>query len=243
MNDTAITRLRPANKVLACLKDRDLELLSEYLRPCELPVRATLESRRRPVREVYFLESGLASVVTEGKDEIEVGMIGFEGMTGISALLAPANPIMTKTYMQIAGQGRFITAENLRHCFEISSSLRDALTSYTLAFINQISETAMANARGTIEQRLARWILMAHDRARDDSLPIPHAYIAVMLGIRRAGVTNAIGELRRLGMIQQRRGGFTILDRDALLRVAGNIYTPHITAGVSSAANSSIAIA
>jgi CRP-like cAMP-binding protein len=130
-----------------------------------LTQRRRLETRHRRIDAVYFLDSGIASVVAADVtgQGIEVGILGCEGMTGLAVLMgADRSPF--DTFMQLSGAGHCITTAHLRQCMQQSESLRRALLRYGYGFVLQIGHTAVANGRHTVEERLARWLLMAHDQ-------------------------------------------------------------------------------
>lgn len=213
-----------SNKLLARLSRADLQLLAPHLETMELPVRKQLHARNKRIEHVYFLDSGAASVVANGKRPIEVGMIGREGMTGISLVLGNDERAPHETYMQIAGRGRRLSAERLRQGLEESPGLQRVLLRYVQAFLAQTTQTALANGRSKIEERLARWLLMAHDRIDGNELVLTHEFLAVMLGVRRSGVTTALQELERKGLISHARALVTILDREGLEEATDGSY-------------------
>jgi CRP-like cAMP-binding protein len=176
------------------------------------------------VQYVYFMESGFASVVANGQFNIEVGIIGREGMSGLSVVLGSTDNPANETFMQIGGSGQAIEAHRLSEAIGASASLHRGLLRYAHAFLVQTSQTALSNGRSKIEERLARWLLMASDRVQGE-LPLTHEFLAIMLGVRRSGVTTALQELVRNGMIQRRRGFVTILDREGLEETSNGTYT------------------
>lgn len=211
------------NHILTRLSEADLRLLEPHLERVDLPVRRQLEEANKRVAHVYFMESGIASVVANGVRNIEVGIIGREGMSGLPVVMGsdarPANEI----YMQIAGTGQRMGATHLRDAINASVSLHRVMLNYAHSFMIQI-QTALANARGKLEERLARWLLMAHDRVKGE-LVLTHEFLSVMLGVRRSGVTTALQELERRGLITHRRGFVTILDREGLEETSNGTYT------------------
>ena len=113
---------------------------------------------------------------------------------------------------------------DLRQAIQASVSLRDSLLKFVQAFGVQTAHTAICNAQSKIEVRLARWLLMAQDRIQDDTLPLTHEFVSLMLAVRRPGVTDAMKALRQRGLISYRRGEITIENRKGILRVAGEAY-------------------
>jgi CRP-like cAMP-binding protein len=183
------------NRILSRLSKADFGLLEPHLQPVDLPLRKMLAVKNKRVDHVYFPESGMASVVANGQQAIEIGIIGREGMTGPSVVMGNTDRVPHETYMQIAGHGQRIRADRLREAITTSSSLHQTLLAYVFSFMTQTTQTALANGRSKIEERLARWLLMARDRMDSDELPLTHEFLAIMLGVRRSGVTVALQEL------------------------------------------------
>jgi CRP-like cAMP-binding protein len=215
------------NRILSRLSRADLNLLEPHLKPVDLPVRKQLEARKKRIDHVYFIESGFASVVANGskKPSIEVGIIGREGLTGLAVVLGD-DRAQHETYMQVGGKGRRISAAHIREAIEKSTALHRALLQYANAFLKQTTSTALANGRSKIEERLARWLLMADDRIDGDEVPLTHEFLSLMLGTQRPGVTIAIEALRGEGLIATRRGAIAILDRKAMEKRSNGTYVP-----------------
>jgi CRP-like cAMP-binding protein len=215
-----------SNHLLSRLARADLRLLAPHLTAVDLPLRRQLEARNRKVAHIYFLETGLASVVANGGEDIEVGVIGREGMTGLSVVLDGDrnNRAVHETFMQMAGKGLRMPADDLRAAITKSVALHRVLLRYAHAFLIQTTQTALANGRSNIEERLARWLLMAADRTDGDELPLTHEFLATMLGVRRSGVTVALQGLERTGLIAHKRGVIAILDREAMEKSSNGTY-------------------
>ena len=205
-----------SNKLLSRLSRDDARLLDPHLEAVDLPVRKQLHVAKRRVDYIYFIERGVASIVANGSHPIEVGMVGREGMTGTSVLLGDSERVPYDIYMQVAGTGQQMPADRLRDAIAKSPALHRILLGYVHVFIIQATQTALANARGKIEERLARWLLMVHDRIDGDELTLTHEFLSVMLGVRRSGVTTALHELERKGLIESRRSFIAIMDREGL---------------------------
>jgi len=171
------------------------------------------------------MDAGIASVVAVQAHEtqVEVGLVGCEGMTG-SAVVLGGDQSPHSTYIQVAGEAQSIKADELRNAMRASESLRTLLLKYVQVFMVQTAHTAIANARAHIDQRLARWILMAHDRTRDKALPLSHEFLALMLGVRRPGVTEALQSLKRQKLIETARNQIVVLNRTGIEKAAGNSY-------------------
>jgi CRP-like cAMP-binding protein len=214
-----------SNRILASLQRKDLAVLEPHLERVDLPLRTYLETRNRPVDFVYFVESGIASVVANGGNHssIEVGLIGCEGMSGIAVILG-ADRAPHATFMQVAGSGLTISADGLREAMEQSPSLQRTLLRYAHAFFIQTTYTALINGRSKVEERLARWLLMAHDRVKGNELPLTHEFLSIMLGVRRPGVTNALRTLQDAGLVDRQRGMIRIVDRQGLKKASNGAY-------------------
>jgi CRP-like cAMP-binding protein len=216
---------RSSNKLLSSLADSDFALLEPHLELVTLGLRKSLEKPNRRIDAVYFPEGGFASVVaiqSNGK-EVEVGLIGREGMTGLPIVFGNHRSPHA-TYVQAPGKGTCMPATELRKAFQTSPSLRDSMLRFVQAFGVQTSHTAICNAQSRLDVRLARWLLMAHDRIGEDTLPITHEFLALMLGIRRSGVTEALHALRKQDLISYGRGQITVKDRKGMERTAGGAY-------------------
>ena len=213
------------NHLLARLSASDYALLQPDLKPIELPLRMELERPHRLIDRVYFPASGFVSVVANGKPDasIEVGLIGREGMTGLAVVMG-TDRSPHRTFVQSAGVGMQLSSHALRRALGKSQSLHHALLLYGHAFIIQATYTAVANARNKVEERLARWILMAHDRLRTDDMALTHEFLAIMLGVRRAGVTVALQVLQQSALIEARRGRVRVLDRQGLEKRSNGAY-------------------
>jgi CRP-like cAMP-binding protein len=217
-------RIKCSNLILSRLSRADFSLLHHRLEPVELPLRTMLQRRSQRVKSVYFIESGFASVVDDAVDPgIEVGIIGNEGMTGLSVVLGIDDRVETETYMQAAGSGFVIRTADLRATLAASTTLHGVMLRYVHAFMMQVTRTAVANGRTKVEERLARWLLMASDRV-DGEVQLTHEFLSLMLGVRRSGVTVALKALERERLISHRRGAIAILDGDRLRERSNGTY-------------------
>jgi CRP-like cAMP-binding protein len=216
-------RLR--NQLLAALSPADLALVQPHLTLLAVAVRHEIERPNRRIDTVYFMDAGIASVVAVQADEtkVEVGLIGPEGMTGTAVVLG-GDQSPHATYIQVAGEAQWIKADQLRKAMKASDSLHTLLMKYVQVFMVQTTHTAIANARAQIDRRLARWLLMAHDRTDNKTLPLTHEFLALMLGVRRPGVTEALQSLKGQKLIETRRNQIVVLNRNGLEKAAGNSY-------------------
>lgn len=213
------------NQLLVAMSKSDFALLEPSLRPLKLPLRHDMELPNRPIDAVYFMEAGIASVVAVQPDttSIEVGLVGPEGMTGAAVVLG-GKQSPHATYVQVEGEGLRINANELRRAMEASETLRTLLLKFVQVFMVQTAQTAIANARSHIDRRLARWILMAHDRIEGDTVPLTHEFLALMLGVRRAGVTEALQSLKQKNLIETGRNQIIVRNRKGMEQVAAGAY-------------------
>ena len=213
------------NQLLAKLSLEDLDLLRPGLQPVQLDIHHSLETANEPISHVYFAESGFASMVARDGDnrESEVGIVGREGVTGMSVLHGDdRSPI--DTFIQGAGSGHLLAVDILRSAMEKSPTLRATLLRFAYSVAIQITYTALANSKVKADARLARWLLMAHDRGNGDRIELTHEFLALMLGVRRAGVTEALQALEHRKLISNSRGKITIRNRKGLERAANGSY-------------------
>jgi CRP-like cAMP-binding protein len=212
------------NQLLARLPPEDFAPLQPLLEPVELELRRVLIEPNRPIEHVYFHERGYTSITTNGHgSKIEVGLIGREGMVGVPVALGVRTTPL-EFFIQLAGDGLRMTSHELEEVIDERPSLHRVLLRYAQVMNVQTSGTAFANAEHTVETRLARWLLMCHDRVDGDDIPITHEFMAMMLGVRRAGVTTAMHILEADGLIVAKRGVITILHRERLEELADSAY-------------------
>jgi len=214
------------NLLLAHLSPDDAASLAPFLEEHPLLQGDVIAVAGKPFQYAWFPDTAVLSVINNMSDgsAVEIGTIGNEGFVGIGLVLG--EPVSLHfTVAQIPGLARRIPANVLTEASRSSETLRRALHHYTCAFIGQISQTAACNARHDIEQRCARWLLMSHDRVGGvDTFPLKHEYLAIMLGVRRTGVTIAAGALQARGLIRYRRGLMRIVDRAGLEAKACECY-------------------
>lgn len=225
MNDSLNPSSSFGNRLLAALPPAELRVLQPHLEAIVLGRRKPLEVPLKPIEHIYFIEHGIASVTTANHPdaEIEIGLIGREGVSGLAVVLGKDRSPHS-TYMQVGGGGRRIAVRQFREALDQCATLRSIALQYAHVFMVQAAQTAAANAKGSIEERLARWVLMAHDRIDGDILPLTHEFLALMLGTTRPGVTVAVQALAQRGLLQGERGAIAVVDRAGLLERAGKFY-------------------
>lgn len=213
------------NRLLSAMSAGDLASLAPHLEPWEFPVRQVFEVPNRPIKHAYFIERGFASVVARGKGgrRGEVGLIGCEGVSGMPILMGNDRSPHS-TYAQLAGSGHRVAAGTLRDLMQQSATLRRLLLRFAHVFMVQTAQTALANGRAKLEDRLARWLLMSHDRVDGDRIPLTHEFLSVMLGVRRPGVTVALNLLERRALLRTTRGQIHLIDRAGLKKIAADSY-------------------
>jgi CRP-like cAMP-binding protein len=212
------------NRLLASLSPDDFERVQPHLEPVALELRQQLFRAEKAITHVTFPEGGIASIVADtAEGRFEVGLVGSEGLVGMPIVLGVDRSPHT-CMVQAAGEAFRIGAAELQAAMEASFTLRALLLRFVHTFIVQVSQTAYANAGYSIEERLARWLLMTHDRLEQDDMPLTHEFLSVMLGTRRPGVTLAVQMLEGVGVIKATRGRITMRDRDKLEQIAGQSY-------------------
>ena len=214
-----------ANRVLGLLLPEDYERLRPHLQPVALKYRQSLYRANKPIGFVYFIETGVGSLVNTmaNGDAAEVGTIGNEGIVGLPLVLDDERS-PTAVYVQVPGAGLRMKASLFKREMARSASLRTVMHRYIHAFFNQVAQSAACNQFHSLEQRCSRWLLMTHDRMGADSFLLTQEFLAMMLGVQRTGVSAAAGALQRAGIISYSRGNVVILDRRGLERRSCECY-------------------
>jgi CRP-like cAMP-binding protein len=223
---TTLEKVHCGNHLLRRLPDIEFALLAPRLNRIGLQHRHMLAPAGQPMEQVYFLESGIASVVmtSANADPTEVGIIGREGFSGIPVLLRTGRS-PHDIYMQVDGSSALaISPASLREALVQSPPLEDLLLHYVQAFMAQTAASAVANAHLRVEARLARWLLMCHDRVDGDDVRLTHEFISMMIATQRTRVTMTLHVLEGAGAILSTRGRVKIVDRQKLESIAGDGY-------------------
>ena len=217
---------RTRNHLLNVLTADDYARLSPTLERVQVKLLDVAAKRGEPFTHIYFPETCVISLVNFMSDGngVEAGTIGNEGFAGLAAYLE-ANLSESKTFCQVAGEALRIPVNDVVRAAAESKSLRLMLNRYVQAYLSQVAQSVACNRLHDIEKRCARWLMMTHDRV-DQSQPfvLKHEFLALMLGVRRAGVTTAAGALQDKGLIRYRRGSIRILDREGLSASACECY-------------------
>jgi CRP-like cAMP-binding protein len=222
---STIQQTRIRNLLLRAMTPEDFGRMAPLLQPIDLSSRFVLSSADRLTDYTYFLESGIGSIVVEGSSGLaaEVCIVGSEGMVPTSAVLG-ASSLPFEIFMQVPGNGYRIENVQLIAAYNADISLRNILNRYIQAVSVQMAYTAFSNANHQIEQRLARWILMCHDRSHGDRIELTHEFLSVMLSVRRQSVTTTLHVLEGKHLVTSARGVVTMRDREGLEELAGDAY-------------------
>jgi CRP-like cAMP-binding protein len=213
------------NLLLRSLAPNDFALLAPNLTTLDFPIRKPLVEPLVPIETVWFIEAGIASMVSTSPEghQSESGFVGRCGFVDVAVLLG-TNCTPIQCYIQVAGHGFSMPAAALRQACTASTDLHHLFLRYAQALLIQIAQTSLTNAAHSTEERLARWLLMCFDRVDGDDVPLTHEFISLMLNVRRPGVTMALGSLAAAGLIKTRRGVVTLIDHAGLRDLANDSY-------------------
>jgi CRP-like cAMP-binding protein len=213
------------NRLLGALPAEVFDDLAPLFAPVSLSLRQVLYETNAPIEFVYFPEQGVVSVLTVMTNGAmgEVGMIGAEGMAGAPALLG-ADTSAQHVIVQAPGTALCIAAAPCRAAFEQQPAFHALVLRFVDAFLNLGAQTAACNLHHSVEQRLARWLLMVWERTRTDTMPMTHEFLSAMLGVRRTGITTIAAGLQRAGIIRYHRGRVMITNRAGLEAAACECY-------------------
>jgi CRP-like cAMP-binding protein len=208
------------------LKTLDREVVARLcLRPVVLEVEHELEFPGQPIAHLFFVEEGMASMTTTFQDgtQVEVGMFGYEGVIGVSALMGTKRSL-NRVYTQIPGHGYSCAVEVARREFGLGGEFQSLALRYVQAQLLQAAQSVGCNAKHDLEQRLARWLLLCADRAHSNVFALSQEFIAEMLGSTRPTISTAAGLLKESGLIRYSRGVIHLLDVASLEARACECY-------------------
>ncbi len=213
------------NHLLRLLPRAELARFRDWFEPVRLTVKDVLFKPEAEVKSVYFVEAGTVSMIATLKDgaRVEVGLVGPEGLVGLALILGGGSSAV-EAMVQADGMALRLPAARLHAALAAAPALQGLLLRYVDSFSAQVAQTAACNARHQIEQRLARWLLMTDDRVEGDRFVMTQEFMSTMLGVRRPGVTEAIGALRRAGLVEHSSGTLRVLDRAGLEAASCECY-------------------
>ncbi len=213
------------NSLLKALSADDFALLAPHLEPVALSKGDTLVVPHQSITHVYFPETALGSVIATSPEghRIEASMIGAEGMSGLAVVLA-TDRTPHQTVVQIEGAALRLSAAVLRTAMAQSPSLMALMLRFAKALYIQTTYTALSNASHGVDERLARWLLMCHDRGVGDEMALTHEFLSIMLAIRRPSVTTSLHVLEGMHLVRAYRGKVLIRDRAGLEDFARDAY-------------------
>ena len=218
-------RASSGNLLLAGLPSADRERLTDDHAPVDLAFSETLSEPGDRIRHVFFPIDSFVSLIApgEGRAQLEIGLVGNEGMLGVPLLLG-VNVSPLRALVQGAGRAWRLDAATFLREVAANAGLRAALNRYLYVFLAQTMQTATCASFHQVESRLARWLLMTRDRAHSNQFHVTHEFLAYMLGVRRVGVTSAAIALQRRKLIRYTRGDITVLDVRGLEAAACACY-------------------
>ena len=213
------------NRLLAALEPDDFARLEPHIETVELKRGQVLYEAGDVIRHVYFPHDAMVSLVNVMEDggSVEVGLFGREGVLGLLGALV-TREAFGRYIVQMSGTASRISFERLDEVRNASPNLRHLIMHYGEALLAQTFQTVSCNAVHVVEARCCRWILSMHDRADQDTLPLTHEFLAEMLGVQRSSVSVVTRTLQTAGLVQQSRGGITVIDRAGLEETACECY-------------------
>lgn len=218
-----------SNRLLSALPRKDRERLISECVEVELRYGEILCEQGDPVAQVYFPLDSFVSLLTpgEGHASLEVGLVGNEGMLGVSLVLG-VDATSMRGLVQGPGSALRMNAQIFHDELEACAPLRWHLNRYVYVLMNQFAQSTACTRFHVLAARLARWLLMTHDRAHSDQFHVTHEFLSYMLGVRRVGITNAAGALQKQALISYRRGDIRVLDRVGLEAAACSCYSADV---------------
>ena len=221
------TRTAVRNRLLGALPAEVYARISVSLETVPLVLKDVLHQPGEPIEEVYFPGGGFCSILTRLADGsmVEVATVGREGMVGVAAILDRPQPAPSITMVQAAADLCYrMSVDAFRHELKRQGPFYELLTRYAVAHLGFVMQSTACNAKHSVEQRLARWLLLAHDRIGHDQFPLTQEFAAMMLGASRPTVTSVAGTLQRAGLVAYHRGVLRIVNRRKLEKASCECY-------------------
>ena len=205
------------NKLLAAVSKEEYDRLLPHLEPVYLSLKQCLYEPNEPIEYAYFPITSVCSLLNVMKDgeAIEAATVGNEAMIGVPLLLGTTQMPM-RAIAQIPGDALRMKAYVFQREVSWGCQLHTLLLRYTQTLMNQFAQTSACNRLHSVEQRCCRWLLMTRDRIQSDKFPLTHEFLSLMLGVRRASVSEVAATLQKAGLIRYHRGKVTILDSERL---------------------------
>jgi CRP-like cAMP-binding protein len=216
---------RIANRLLAALPKKDFEALERHFEEVPLVFEEILYQPRVLISDVYFPNSGYVSLLAAANERstLEVGLVGKEGLLGLAVFMG-VNTSQNRAVVQGVGSAMKMKATAFRKECSNGGALPRLLQRYSHSLLTQITQSAVCNQFHSVDARLARWLLMTHDRMGVDEFALTQEFLSNMLGVRREGVSRAAGDLQKRKLIQYSRGNVKILDRPGLEATSCGCY-------------------
>lgn len=213
------------NRLLSLMSPEDFGAIEAQLEFVKLAKGHVIIEPGASFSHVYFLESGVGSIVVRSPEgqQVEAGLFGVDGFTPVEAVLG-SDTTPHRIIIQVADDAWRLPVQALRHAVDTRPAMRALLLRYVLALTTQSAFTALSNAMHPVEERLARWVLMCDDRTDTSEMALTHEFLSIMLGVRRPSVTTALHVLEGNGFIRAERGSITVVNRRGLEEYAGDAY-------------------
>jgi CRP-like cAMP-binding protein len=218
---------RPGNRLLAALSTADFDRLRPLLTTVPIRVKQVLQNSGEPLRSVYFLNGGVASITTALSNgmTVEAATVGDEGMLGVEAFLSADAIAPGQILIQVPDtSAEMMSVEDFRREADRPGAFRDLVGRYTQVVIAQMMQSTACNALHQVPQRCARWLLMTHDRMHEQDFSLSHEFLAVMLGVQRPTVSVVAGTLQDAGLIRYTHGRVTVRNRKGLEAASCECY-------------------
>ena len=213
------------NQLLASLPSDELAVIVPHLERVALERRELLHDAQRRITHVYFIEDGIASILSVVGDgsAVETATIGYEGLIGFEVFHG-VYVTPEQAMMQVPGVAHRVRAETFRELLPRLPTLQTYLHRFSVYLFTLAAQNSGCNRKHSVEERCARWLLTVHDRVDSDEIGLTHDFISQMLGVRRASVTDTLGVLEKGGLIRAGRNKITVTDRAGLERVVCECY-------------------
>jgi CRP-like cAMP-binding protein len=223
-------RLTVRNSVLMTLSLPEFESVRAFLEPVLLQEGSVLHEPNQRIEYVSFVETGIVSLMTLASGSmLETAMVGCQGAVGASVALFASSSIH-KSIVLVQGNALRISVEDLQRSMDERPQIREHLLRYVQSLMVHSSQTALCGVRHELEQRLACWLCLAHDALDGEVIPITHDQLSLILGLRRAGITEALTRFYELGLVRKARGVLQVRERGPLEQRACSCYRVIATA-------------